>query len=291
MTFATRLEEAQAAGAAPVCVGLDPVLERLPDGCRGADALDRLRVFSMAVVVAAADAGVPVLKPQLACFERYGPAGFALYAEVAAAAREAGLLVIADAKRGDIGISAAHYAHAFLGEASPASAVTVNPLLGFETVTPFLNAARRGGGAVFVLTRTSNPGGDDLQMLAGADGRTATECVADYLTAEAKADGLGTGEHDGYGAVGAVVGATRPEDAAALRLRMPGVLFLVPGYGAQGGGLDAVRACLDERGRGAIITASRSVLYPASETGGVGGDWQQRITDAARRLADEVGGA
>ena len=276
-SFADRL----AAAPSLACVGLDPVVERLPEPLRkdASTEVGAVRDFCIGVVEAVAGTGVAAVKPQLACFERFGATGFAAYQAVAEAARDAGLLVVADAKRGDIGVSARHYAHAFLHPDSPArgDAVTVNPYLGSETLEPFWDAAAASGGAVFTLTRTSNPGGDEFQAL-DCGGRRLVDRVADVLQAAATRPDL-------RGAIGAVVGATRPEDAAALRRRMPDVLFLVPGYGAQGGGLDGVRACLNANGGGALITASRSVLYPE---GGGGKAWPKHVRAAAERMVAEL---
>ena len=278
-TFAERL----AAASSLACVGLDPVLERLPDKLVRASATPcgAVRDFCLGVIEAVAETGVAAVKPQLACFERYGASGFAAYQAVAEAARDAGLLVVADAKRGDIGLSARHYAAAFLNPESPArgDAVTVNPYLGSETLEPFWGEAASSGGAVFTLVRTSNAGGDEFQAVEQG-GRTVAQRVADVLQAAATQPEL-------RGCIGAVVGATRPEAAAALRRRMPDVLFLVPGYGAQGGGLDAVRACLDSRGGGALITASRSVLYP-DDAGRK--RWERAVREAAEQMVEELAG-
>lgn len=263
---------------APVCVGLDPVAERLPASIRSATGDDPVRgieAFSRAVVEAVAPA-VPCIKIQSACFERYGAAGFAVMARVIAEARALGLIVILDGKRGDIGLSTAHYAAAAMSLG--AHWVTVSPYLGDEGIVPFVDA----GLGAFALVRTSNPSGDAIQTLPLADGRSVAEAVADEVERLAMAT-RGARSSD-FGAVGAVVGATHPEDAARLRVRMPHAIFLVPGYGAQGAGGAEIRACFLRGITGAIVTASRSVLYAAPEAR----DVRAAIHQAAMALADEV---
>ena len=284
----------------PVCVGLDPVAERVPRDVAGASELERVRRFSLGVVEAVRGV-VPCVKVQFACFERYGAAGVAVLEEVAASSQAAGLLAIADAKRGDIGISAAHYAAGVFGttqggmptevgtpsERGLFDAVTVSPYLGMDGVEPFADAAAAAGGGVFVLVRTSNPGGDALQAASLSSGRTVAEYVAAQVAAlgDLKAEYVG---ENGMSLMGAVVGATKPGEAATLRRLMPKQTFLVPGFGAQGGRAEDIRDLFHGDGGGALITASRSVLYP--DDNGGGGDWQTRIERAARRLVEEVRG-
>jgi orotidine-5'-phosphate decarboxylase len=263
--------------AAPVCVGLDPVIERIPSALAGNDPADRLRAFSESVLDAVVE-HVPCVKFQAACYERYGHRGVDALERSIAAARARGIVVILDAKRGDIGISAAHYAAAAF-ETARADWVTVNPYLGEDGLLPFRGAGR----GAFALVRTSNPSGDAVQAERLEDGRTVAEAVAD-LVADLGAGDVGT---RGYSGLGAVVGATKPEDAAHLRARMPQQIFLVPGYGAQGGGVEDVLPSFDEGGTGAIVTASRSVIY----AGGDDAAWTDAVATAAGRLADEIGRA
>ncbi|MEM8495268.1 MAG: orotidine-5'-phosphate decarboxylase, partial [Planctomycetota bacterium] len=162
-----------------------------------------------------------------------------------------------------------------------ADALTVSPYLGPDTLEPFIAAAERGGRAVFVLVRTSNPGSGVWQGLETADASRVVDHVADFVERESDAR---RGD-DAFGPVGAVVGATHPREAAALRQRMPHVLFLVPGFGAQGGGAEDVKACFDASGQGAIITASRSVIYAQPEPGQT---WQDAVRDAAADLRDQI---
>ncbi|MEE9404675.1 MAG: orotidine-5'-phosphate decarboxylase, partial [Algisphaera sp.] len=239
--------------------------------------------FSLGVIEAVADV-VPAVKPQIACFERYGAAGYAAYERVVAAAADAGLFVVGDAKRGDIGTSSAHYAAGLVtggAHGRGCDALTVNSYLGTDGIEPFFEAAQTAGAGLFALVRTSNPGGDALQGLRLDDGRTVAEAVADQMAT--------LGERSvgacGYSLLGAVVGATKPADAVSLRKRMPQQIFLVPGFGAQGGGPDDVRACFKPDGTGALITASRSVIYAAGS-----GDWKSAVRDAAVDLRDQIAG-
>jgi orotidine-5'-phosphate decarboxylase len=291
--FADRWFEASDAAGAPVCVGIDPVYQKLPAELQLGDPVKAVSEYSLAVIEAVAGV-VPAVKPQLACYERYGSRGFAAYESTVAAAKQHNLLVIADGKRGDIGLSSAHYAAGLLGDtavgsgvdsADPgADALTVNAYLGMDGLDPFIQTASERGAGLFALVRTSNPGGDALQSLNLADGGTVAEGVARLIAETGQGD---IGE-SGYSLLGAVVGATKPADAIRLRELMPQQLFLVPGYGAQGGSAEDVRACLNPDGRGAIITASRSVIYAYHNAGG--GTWQQQITDAAKQLRDEIAG-
>ena len=262
------------------CVGLDPVIDRLPapmvpervaDHAQCARAIE---AFSMGVLSAVATEASAV-KIQAACYERYGAEGYAAMGRVLAAAHASGLAVILDFKRGDIGISAEHYAAS--ARATGSHWTTINAYLGNDGIAPFL---AEGHGA-FALVRTSNPSGDALQTLALADGRTVSEAVADMVSALGAAS-IGA---SGFSALGAVVGATKRAEIASLRARMPHTIFLVPGYGAQGGTADDVRACFTAPQQGALITASRSVIYPKA---GAGVPWEQAIRDAARAFADEI---
>lgn len=267
---------------APVCVGLDPVMDRLPAALRAHPPAVAIEQFSLGVLEAIAD-DVGCVKIQSACYERFGAEGMAALHRVALEAKERGFEVILDAKRGDIGISAEHYAAA--SAAHHADWTTVSPYLGSDGILPFLAAAqatsaRAPRGGAFALVRTSNPSGDRLQSLRLADGRTIAEAVAD-LVVEIGRGSLG---RSGFSSLGAVVGATKREDAAALRTRMPEQIFLVPGYGAQGGGVDDVLPCFRSDGRGAIVTASRSVLYPTPG----GGDWRADVRRAASEFRREI---
>ena len=268
--FSDRLGDSVARKRTQLVVGLDPVVERLPpelDGdigafCRGI--VDAVEPYAVAV------------KPQSAFFEAHGADGMRAFWEACAYARAAGLLVIADAKRGDIGSTAEAYAEAFSGRAD---AVTVNPYLGGDSVAPFIQAARRDGGGVFCLVKTSNPGSADVQDAALADGRKVWERVAE-LVGLWGAEEIGDG---GLSAVGAVVGATFPQEIAEARRLLPNAPFLLPGIGPQGGSPADVAAAFTDNPASALVSASRSVIYADG-----GGGWQEAAAAAATRLADEL---
>lgn len=267
-----------------MCVGIDPVAERLPKDVAGADAIERVRAWSLAIAEAVAP-HVPAVKIQSACFERFGWKGVRVCEEVVTRSKELGLVVILDAKRGDIGASSEHYAAGQLAGDRNADALTVNSYLGVDGIEPFIAAAARDRKGLFALVRTSNPGGDALQGLALEDGRSVSDAVA-QLVAGAGAAHVGS---EGYSLLGAVVGATKAADAVRLRELMPQQIFLVPGFGAQGGKADDVRACFraGKLGRsGAIITASRSVIFAHEKRAGV--DWRTAVVDAAKQMKDEV---
>jgi orotidine-5'-phosphate decarboxylase len=272
--FADRLLEQTAAKGAPVCVGIDPVIDRMPTDFHGCDPIDAIRDWTMGVIEAVRP-HVPCVKFQSACYERYHAPGVAIYDDAIETAQRAGLIVIGDAKRGDIGISARHYAHA-----NTADALTVNGYLGADSLEPFIETAAQRGGGLFTLVRTSNPGGDALQTLRLEDGRTVADAVADMVAS------LGDGHvgSSGYSLLGAVVGATKRDDAARLRQRMARQIFLVPGFGAQGGTADDVKACFNDDGKGAIITASRSVIYPTEPAA----TWQIAVANAAKLLKEQI---
>ncbi len=276
--FSDRLAEAMDRAGSPVCVGLDPVLERLPEPVRAEhwEPTRAIAAFCKGVLEAVAP-HVGVVKPQAACFERYGSAGLHVLERVVEHARESGLVVILDAKRGDIGVSAAHYAAAAVHMG--AHAITVNAYLGPSTVEPYLDA----GLGVFMLVRTSNDDSDLVQACTLAGGGT----VAGMMAAHVRELGRSRRGERGLSDVGAVVGATKAADGRALREAMPDQVFLVPGYGAQGGTADDVRALLRDGPapgeRGVIVNASRSVLYPAG-----GGDWRQAVADAAHAFAEQL---
>ena len=266
----------------PICVGLDPVAERLPTALRpegGATnnvIVDRLAAFCIRVLTSL-EGVVPCIKVQSACFERYRGAGQAALDDVINEAVQRGFVVILDAKRGDIGLTAQHYAAAaFPTDRRAPHWVTASAYLGSDALSPFL---QRGG--VCALVRTSNPSAAAIQDARLADGTTVAEHVAGYLD-EFGRTVLG---RRGYSAVGAVVGATEAGAIPALRARMPHQIFLVPGYGAQGGGPEDVRACFHGDGTGALITASRSVIY-AFDPDDL--HWERRVATAARDMADAV---
>jgi orotidine-5'-phosphate decarboxylase len=257
---------------APLCVGIDPVRERLPDVLQALDPIDAFRAFSVGIIDAVTSEAAAV-KFQSACFERLGYKGIELLGQLRIHANECNLQVILDAKRGDIGISAEHYASAVTAD-GPCDWVTVNPYLGVDGIEPFLDV----GLGVFCLVRTSNPSGDAIQQQQLDDGRTVAESIADLLHTLGQ-NYLG---ESGWSSVGVVVGATKPDEALSLRNRMENQIFLMPGIGAQGATPEMVSGCFAD-GHGALATASRSVIYPPLQS-----DWQADIAHAVKALASEL---
>ncbi len=271
----------------PVLVGLDPRADMLPGGLLAAeDAANPEKVaaayhqFCREIIDVVAER-VPAVKPQAAFFEELGPAGMIVLGWVIRYAHERGLLVILDGKRNDIGSTATAYAHGWLGRESPwgADALTVSPYLGDDSLQPFMDVAAAQMAGIFVLVKTSNPGGRMIQDLA-ADGRPIYRHVAEFverLAVQTKGD-------NEYGAVGAVVGATYPAQLAELRAAMPHTWFLVPGFGSQGGTAADVAAAFDAQGRGAIINNSRGIIFahslnPYKDRFGAG-RWQEAVAAA-----------
>lgn len=274
-TFADRLAAEVERKRSQLVVGLDPRVDLLPVELRG----DVAR-FCCGVVDAVCPHVVAV-KPQLAFFEKLGPAGMAAFDEVCAYARRAGLLVIGDGKRGDIGSTARAYAEAYLeGDEPRVDALTVNPYLGRESVEPYLAAARRDGAGVFVLVKTSNAGAD-VQDVMLSDGRPLWQHVA-TLVAEWGAELVG---EVGLSAVGAVVGATHPRAVAEARRLMPQAIMLLPGIGAQGGVVADLERAFQSGPASALVNASRSVIYAFREGEG---DYRQAAGAEAARLKREI---
>ena len=229
-------------------------------------------------------------KLQLACFERLGVPGWAALTEVIATAREHGLLVIADGKRGDIDVSAAAYAQAFFGDTPTpfgpvpglgVDALTVNPLMGRDSLAPLVAGARAAHGGLFVLVRTSNPGAADIQELP-AD-RPVSDVLAE-IVAELGQDGLGS---SGLSDVGAVVGATVPDRLAALRELMPQAIFLLPGVGAQGGQVEELRDAFAPGPAGGLIAVSRGIVAAHEQNGE---DPARAAQEVAQRLREAAWG-
>lgn len=306
--FADRLLDAIAEKKTCVCVGIDPVYEQLPDAVAGplADrdyndpeaAIDAIFAFTTAVLKTVAP-HVPIVKFQSAYFEKYLWEGVEAYYSLVQEAQELGLLVIGDVKRGDIGSTSAAYADAHLAqspfgdlEAHLPDAITINPMLGMDSIEPFVKVARDEGKGLFVLVRTSNPGSADFQDVVLVDGRTWSEALADRLATVA-ADPPLVGSH-GYSSLGAVVGATQPHTMESLRRRLPKSIFLLPGYGAQGATADMTRAAFID-GQGAIVSASRSILYAHRDPKyASASNWSDAVLQATLAmkadLADVVGG-
>lgn len=257
--------------------GLDPYPDRVPEEIRSLKlSEDRAAYEFCRAILEAVEPEVAAVKLQAAYFERMGPAGMEIYSALIKDAKELGLPVIADVKRGDIGPVAAAYAEAHLSVYG-ATCVTVNPYMGADAVLPFLEASRREakGGGVFALVATSNPSAKSFQNTT----EPPLYEVAARLVAE-----LGKVE-GGYSDLGAVVGVTRPEIGARVRELLPQALFLSPGYGAQGGGAEEVRPLLDDAGGGVLVNSSRGILY-AYENSGL--DYREAAREAARNTRREL---
>jgi orotidine-5'-phosphate decarboxylase len=297
--FADRLIAAVRRVGNPVVVGIDPRPEDLPTGFLDRFAGDRagvaeaLRVFGCGVVDVASTS-VAAVKFQAAFYEAFGPEGVAAMHATAGYASQRGLIVLIDGKRNDIGSSAEAYARAYLGKVPvggsfepswQADAMTVNPYLGSDGVLPFAKVAAREHKGAFVLVRTSNASAFEFQDLV-ADGRPLYRHVADRLARWAAPL---RGE-SGYSLLGAVVGATYPAQLAELREALPGVFFLVPGYGTQGGSAADVAAAFDAEGLGAIINNSRGLTfaYRLPAFARFGADWQAAIAEAVREMSDDL---
>jgi orotidine-5'-phosphate decarboxylase len=275
LTFADRLAAEVERKRSQIVVGLDPRPDLLPVELRG----DVAR-FCCGIVDAVAPHAVAV-KPQLAFFEALGPEGFAAFDDVCRYARRAGLLVIADGKRGDIGSTARAYAAAYVeGDDPRADALTVNAYMGRESVEPFLAATRRHGTGIFVVVKTSNAGAD-VQDVTLSDGRPLWQHVA-RLVAEWGADLVG--EH-GLSSVGAVLGATHPRAVGEARRLMPQAVFLLPGVGAQGGSPRDLERAWTSGPASALVAASRSVIYAFRESGN---DFRAAAGAETSRLKREV---
>jgi len=304
--FADRLCAAVKLRRSHAVVGIDPVLPRIPEfikrdaaaqyGKTARGAAAALLAFSRLVIDAVAGQ-VALVKPQSAFYEMYGHWGVAAFWETIRYARSKGLLTIADAKRGDIGSTAEGYASAFFGHPNPletweepdqwADSLTVNPYLGSDGLVPFVQRARARGTGVFVLVKTSNPSSGELQDQPLFSGESLSQQVAKLVHSL----GEGLVGQSGYSAVGAVVGATYPEDLKQFRSEMPQAIFLVPGYGAQGGTAADVVGAFNLDGFGAVVNASRSVIYAFSGTDPSPGEAAAAIAAAAEAMNRDINSA
>ena len=283
----------------PTCVGLDTSFDYLPDEMRAgvkdfAGAAERIFDFNKTLIDRLYDV-VPSVKVQIAYYEMYGAPGLKAFEETLRYAVEKGLIVIADAKRNDIGSTAACYSSAFLGEtnvegnalrAFPADFLTVNAYLGTDGIAPFVDDCKKRDRGIFVLVKTSNPSSGELQNKLLADGTP----VYEYMGALVEKWGEGTEGKYGYSAVGAVVGATHPEEAARLRKLLPHTFFLIPGYGAQGGNAQMLKCCFGADGLGGVVNNSRGILCAYRKRGGTYYDAARAAAlDMQRDLASVLG--
>lgn len=298
-TFADRLITAIRAKGNPCVVGLDPRIEMMPRfvtsavEAGGGDAFgDAITRFHDHVLDAAADL-VPAVKLQSAFYEQYGLPGMRAFAGTIERARAAGLVVIVDAKRNDIGSTAEAYANAFLARISvlgrpvptwDVDCITVSPFLGRDSLEPFADACREHGKGIFVLVKTSNPGSRDLQdqlVETGEPLSVGLAAMVDELGAETIGD-------SGYSSIGAVVGATFPEEAELLRRLMPRAIILVPGYGAQGGTADGAAVNFNADGLGAVVNASRSITYEYGDVSVTPAEFTVRVRENVAHMVADI---
>lgn len=285
----------------PSCIGLDPRLEWLPEkitrkykekyGFSFKAASLSIIEFNRQVIDSLCHI-IPAVKPQLAFYEKYGPEGLLAFYETVKYARNKGLIVIADAKRGDIGTTAEAYAEAFLGKVNvfgksvpcfDADFMTVNPFLGEDSLTPFIDVCEKYGKGIFVLVKTSNPGSKDFQDFKAED-QTIYLKIAKILSKYAQRER----RKNNYSNIGAVVGATFPDEARVLRRVMPNTVFLVPGYGPQGAKAEDLKHFFNEDGLGAIINSSRQVVFSYLDKKGGEEDYLKIIEQEAINMRNEI---
>lgn len=286
----------------PTVAGLDARIEYVPEyirkeafekygvGLKGA--VEAIWQFNVGLIDALCDI-VPAVKPQSAYYENLGWQGMEMLERTIRYAKEKGLFVIADIKRGDIGSTATAYAEGWLSGAPiegqvfksfDADCVTLNGYMGSDSIKPFLEAAKGEDKCAFVLVKTSNPGSGELQDVKAADGRTIYE-VMGKLNEQIAA---GTEGKYGFTMAGAVTGATYPQQIQDLRARLPHTFFLVPGYGAQGGTAADVKYAFNEKGHGAIVNSSRGIMCAWKKTGGDGHDFKEAARNAAIAMRDDI---
>lgn len=292
----------------PSVIGLDPDMCKIPAcykmGKTGGNTLESaaeaIAAFNCDIIDAVADI-VPAVKPQMAFYEQYGSCGVAAFEKTVAYAKSKGLIVIEDAKRNDIGNTAQAYADGHLGmvelpDGTRAASInadflTVTPFLGSESLRPFVEACIRHNKGIFVLVRTSNASAGEIQSAMTPDGLTVSQSIARYVASQAD---VFIGRH-GYSPIGAVVGATYPEEAVSLRSLMPDSWLLVPGYGAQGGGAKDILPCFNPDGLGAIVNSSRAILYThmsdAERACCTREDYRRRVREAANTMQRDIYGA
>ena len=286
----------------PTVAGLDARIEYVPEyirkeafekygvGLKGA--VEAIWQFNVGLIDALCDI-VPAVKPQSAYYENLGWQGMEMLERTIRYAKEKGLFVIADIKRGDIGSTATAYAEGWLSGAPiegqvfksfDADCVTLNGYMGSDSIKPFLEAAKGEDKCAFVLVKTSNPGSRELQDVKAADGRTIYEVMGELNEQIA----AGTEGKYGFTMAGAVTGATYPQQIQDLRARLPHTFFLVPGYGAQGGTAADVKYAFNEKGHGAIVNSSRGIMCAWKKTGGDGHDFKEAARNAAIAMRDDI---
>jgi len=298
-SYADRLTAAVDRTGNPCVIGLDPHLALLPEDfavARDASAprAERARALGdfLCEIIEVAAGRVPAVKPQSAFFEVFGADGVHEFERVVAASKDAGLLVIGDVKRGDIGSTAAAYAQAFLtgiegqDPRTLCDAVTVNPYLGTDSITPFLDACRTSGGGLYVLVRTSNPSSAEFQTAETTDEKGERATVADRVADAVVGWGSELLGASGWSSVGAVVGATHPDELVRLRARMPNTPLLLPGYGAQGASAADIVGGFHDGLHGALVNSSRGILFAGKNRPDV--HWKDAARGAMDAMATEL---
>lgn len=298
--FADRLMKAVDDKKNPTVVGLDPNLERIPPyitekylkgkGFNTEAASEAVLEFNKGIIDSVCSI-VPAVKPQIAYYEVFGEHGIRAFRETVEYAKEKSLLVIGDAKRNDIGSTCQAYSDAFLGKVKIGSTeeeifgvdcLTVNSYLGYDGIEPYLNNCSKYGRGIFILVKTSNKGSEEFQCIDTENGKNF-EIMGQLVSKWGKAL-IGK---EGYSSAGAVVGATFPKEAEILRKQMPETIFLVPGYGAQGGTADAAVNCFNKDGRGAVINSSRGIIYSWMNKG-IGKDYKKITSEAALEMKKDI---
>lgn len=316
MNFADKLINAIKEKKSPICVGIDPRFEQIPEfikekyrkkhGKTFKAAANAFLEFNKGIIDAIADI-VPIVKPQSAFYEQYGHEGIKALEETITYAQSKGLLVLLDAKRNDIGSTSAAYSSAILGRVDvfgeeqsgfDADALTINPYLGSDGIKPFIDDCDKYDKGIFILVKTSNPSSGEIQDLHVGAGIAPAQSNANNYSPKKTYEHIATlvntwgddliGE-SGYSSVGAVVGATYPEQAKKLRSQLPRTIFLVPGYGAQGGSVKDVLPCFNSDGTGAIINNSRGIIFAYEKDGKYSPqDFAQAARDATIRMRKEL---
>jgi orotidine-5'-phosphate decarboxylase len=293
--FSDRLAESIHKTGSPCVVGLDPRIDLMPafiKSGRGAPTPDAIRsiIRDFHELVLDTIAGLAsIVKPQLAFFEQYGSAGIQGFEDTVRAAQQRGLLVIADGKRNDVDSTAEAYAAAYLGKkAFDVDAMTVTPYLGRDSMLPYVDACREHGKGIFIVLKTSNPGSKDYQdQTLERTGRPLYETIAQTI----RDFGVDLMGESGYSSVGAVIGATFPEDARRLRALLPGAFILVTGYGAQGASSEGAAACFNSDGLGAIVNSSRGITYAFGNENVSKEMFVRSVRENMLRMRDEIAAA
>ena len=301
--FSDRLAASIRKKGNPCVVGLDPRIHLMPafiKAGRGRPAKDVVRSIIRdfhELVLDTVTGLVPAVKPQLAFFEQYGSAGIAAFEDTVLAAKQRGLLVIADAKRNDIASTAEAYAAAFLGEIDilgekqkifDADCMTVTPYLGVDSLLPFVAACTKHGKGLFIVLKTSNQGSTDFQDQAL---RTTDRPLYETIAGAIKKLGEGLIGESSYSSIGAVVGATFPDGARRLRALLPRAFILVTGYGAQGATARNAALCFNADGLGALVSSSRGITYSYGDQNATRQQFVKSVRENTLRMIEDINNA